>query len=125
VDKEANEPNRFGWIVEVDPFDASSTPVKHTALGRFRHEGAEMIVNKDGRVVVYTGDDAQFDYVYRFVSSERVKPGDKAHNMRLLSEGTLSVARYNEDGTVACRLRRGAPDAGERLQLAGRCDDRR
>ncbi len=101
VDKEPNEPNRFGWIVEIDPFDATSTPVKHTALGRFRHEGAEMIVNGDGRVVVYSGDDAQFDYVYRFVSTDRIRTGDKPHNMRLLSEGTLSVARYNEDGTVA------------------------
>ena len=100
VDKEPNEPNRFGWIVEIDPTDSSSAPVKHTALGRFRHEGAETIVNKDGRVVVYTGDDAQFDYVYRFVSRDTYRDGDKAHNMRLLSEGTLSVARYNEDGTV-------------------------
>ena len=100
VDKEANEPNRFGWIVEIDPTDPASIPVKHTALGRFRHEGAEVIVNKDGRVVAYSGDDAQFDYVYRFVSRERITPGNKAHNMRLLSEGTLSVARYDEDGTV-------------------------
>jgi secreted PhoX family phosphatase len=100
VDREPNEPNRLGWIVEIDPFDPRSTPVKHTALGRFRHEGAETIVNSDGRVVVYSGDDAQFDYVYRFVSRDRVRPGDKQHNMRLLSEGTLSVARYNDDGTV-------------------------
>ena len=60
------------------PLDPASTPVKHTALGRFRHEGAEMIVNKDGRVVVYSGDDSQFDYVYRFVSKETYQPGDKA-----------------------------------------------
>jgi len=100
VDKEPNESNRHGWIVEIDPFDPNATPVKHTALGRCRHEGAEMIVNKDGRVVVYSGDDAQFEYVYRFVSKERYQPGDKAYNMRLLSEGTLSVARYDEDGTV-------------------------
>ena len=100
VDKEANEPNRFGWIVEIDPFDATSTPVKHTALGRARHEGAEMIVSKSGQVVVYSGDDSPFEYVYRFVSKDRIREGDKAHNMRLLSEGTLSVARYDEDGTV-------------------------
>lgn len=101
VDKEANESNRFGWIVEIDPLDPKSIPVKHTALGRARHEGAEMIVNKSGQVVVYSGDDSPFEYVYRFVSKDRIREGDKAHNMRLLSEGTLSVARYNEDGSVA------------------------
>jgi uncharacterized protein len=101
VDRAPNEPNRFGWIVEIDPLDPASMPVKHTALGRLRHEGAETIVNGDGRVVVYSGDDAQFDYVYRFVSRDRIRPGDKAHNMRLLSEGALSVARYDDDGTVA------------------------
>lgn len=101
VDKEPNEPNRFGWIVEIDPSDAGSTPVKHTALGRFRHEGAEMVINKDGRVVLYSGDDAQFDYVYRFVSKDSYKPGDRAHNLRLLSDGALSVARFGDDGTLS------------------------
>ncbi len=100
VDKEPNEPNRFGWIVEIDPLDPHSMPVKHTALGRYRHEGAETLINKDGRVVIYSGDDARFDYVYRFVSAGRYDAGNRAANMKLLSEGTLSVAKFNEDGRV-------------------------
>src|SRR3990170_4400860 len=100
IDKEPNEPNRFGWIVEIDPSDAGSVPVKHTTLGRFRHEGAECIVNKDGRIAVYCGDDARFDYLYRFVSDGRYNPHDRAANMRLLSAGTLSVAKFHDDGKV-------------------------
>ncbi len=99
VDKEPNESNRFGWVVEIDPFDASYTPVKHTALGRFRHEGCECIVNADGRVVIYSGDDARFEYVYRFISANTMSD-NRETNKNLLSEGTLSVARFNPNGTV-------------------------
>ena len=100
ITKEPNEPNRFGYMVEIDPFDPTSTPKKRTALGRFKHEGGETILNKDGRVVVYMGDDQRFDYIYRFVTAGSYNADDRSANMDLLDEGTLSVARYNEDGTM-------------------------
>ena len=69
-----NEANRFGWIVEVDPFDPTSTPKKHSAMGRFKHEGANVIVAESGHVVAYMGDDERFDYLYKFVSAGKYRP---------------------------------------------------
>ena len=99
IDKEPHMPNKFGWVVEVDPRDPDAMPVKHTALGRFRHEGCETTVSAEGRLVVYSGDDNRFDYLYKYVSSGTVSD-DPAANSALLSDGVLYVARFDEDGTI-------------------------
>nr|WP_240757643.1 PhoX family phosphatase [Nakamurella flava] len=100
-----NEPNRFGWIVELDPFSPKEAPVKHTAMGRLKHEGANVIVGSCGQVAAYMGDDERFDYLYKFVSSKKVKPGQgkaaRAHNKTLLSEGSLYVAKFSGNSPAA------------------------
>jgi secreted PhoX family phosphatase len=97
----ANEANRFGWIVEVDPFDPTSTPKKHSSLGRFKHEGANVIVAESGHVVAYSGDDERFDYLYKFVSKDKYREGDRKHNMTLLSAGNLYVAKFTGNSPAA------------------------
>ena len=90
----ANEANRFGWIVEVDPWDPESTPVKHTNMGRFKHEGANVTISDSGHAVAYMGDDEKFDYLYKFVSKDKFIEGDREHNKKLLTDGDLFVAKF-------------------------------
>lgn len=99
VSQEPNEPNRFGWVVEVDPYDPSSVPLKRTALGRMKHEAAAGTLAPNGRWVSYTGDDERFEYLYKFVSDKSYIPGNKTHNMTILENGTLYAARFDENGT--------------------------
>ena len=128
-----NEPNRFGWIVEIDPFDPTSTPVKHTALGRLKHEGANVIVGRSRHVAAYMGDDERFDYLYKFVSSEKMKGsrrsgggscqtiGSKArqHNKTLLERGSLYVARFTGDSPAGEIDGSGTLPADQRFDGAG------
>ncbi|MGH3711880.1 MAG: PhoX family protein [Micromonosporaceae bacterium] len=96
--KHPNEAHRQGWIIELDPYSPQSTPRKHTALGRFKHEGANVIVAGNGRAVAYMGDDERFDYMYKFVSDktyrEGTSPADREHNKTLLESGSLYVAKF-------------------------------
>ncbi len=96
LSKNPNEPNRAGYIVEIDPLDPTSTPKKRTALGRFKHENAEVVIAENGHVVVYLGDDERGEYLYRFVSANKYEEGNDAANRNLLEDGKLYVARFGE-----------------------------
>ncbi len=106
ADVNPNEPHRFGWVVEIDPFAPASKPVKRTALGRFKHENAEHVIAPNGKVVVCLGDDERNEHIYKFVSSgsfDRANPTSAA-NRRLLEEGTLYVARFDAGATAGDRM---------------------
>ena len=98
LDDWRNEANTFGWIVEVDPTDPTSTPVKRTAMGRMRHEGCQPGRVRNGeKVAFYMGDDARFEYFYKFVTADAYNAN--GNNADMLDRGTLYVAQFNADGT--------------------------
>jgi secreted PhoX family phosphatase len=92
---------KYGWVMELDPYAPAAPPTKHTALGRFRHENVGMRARDGARVACYMGDDRVFGHVWKFLSRDRYRAGDahRATNQRLLSAGTLYVARFHRDGT--------------------------
>lgn len=96
--REPCEAFRFGWIVEIDPREPRRAPVKRTALGRFAHEGASPVIAPDGRIAVYMGDDDKFEYIYKFLSTDRFNAKIPAANRDLLDRGTLHVARFDAGG---------------------------
>ncbi len=98
VADEPNEPNRFGWIVEIDPFNPKSMPVKRTALGRIKHEGAKVQETREGKIVVYSGDDETFEYIYRYVSRLPWREA-RRKGMSPLDDGTLYVAKFSANGS--------------------------
>ena len=79
LSKEVNEPNKVGYVVEIDPLNPNSTPKKHTALGRFKHENAEIVISKDGKIIVYMGDDERGEYLYKYVSNESINAVSYTH----------------------------------------------
>ena len=92
-----NESNRFGWVVEIDPLDPEFTPVKRTALGRFKHEGVAIVEASDGRILAYMGDDSTNEFIYRYASAAPWREMMTA-GTHPLDEGHLSVARFDQDG---------------------------
>ncbi|MYD44621.1 MAG: PhoX family phosphatase [Gammaproteobacteria bacterium] len=112
------EENRFGWVVEIDPYDASKTPVKRTALGRFKHESCEIVIGRDNRIVAYMGDDEADEFIYKFISDEdyevMLERGDSP-----LDHGRLFVAHFDDDFTGRwIRLHDGNPIIRRRVGRA-------
>ena len=99
LNQHPNEPNRFGWIVEFDPYDPESKPTKRTAMGRFSHENVAHNIGEDSRIAFYSGDDDEFEYVYKYITNKSWDGTQGIYNGKLLDDGVLYVAHFDENGT--------------------------
>ncbi|WP_249597516.1 PhoX family protein [Peribacillus frigoritolerans] len=114
----ALNPTHYGWVVEIDPSDPKSTPKKHSMLGRFSHENAVMTLGKSGRVVVYSGDDANDQCVYKFISDDVYRPDLGKQNSLLLEKGTLYVADMGANKWIPLDLNK-TPKLREKYKTQG------
>ena len=122
IDDYRNEANQFGYVVEIDPYNPSARPVKRTAMGRFSHEGAiPGLIQTGQQIAFYMGDDARGEYCYKYVTADAWDPARVTElRDRMLDEGMLYVARFNEDGTGTwLALDFDDPVTGPMLQQAG------
>jgi hypothetical protein len=90
---------KYGWMVEIDPANSDFRPLKHTILGRFRHENITMRVEAGKQLVAYMGDDRRGGHTWKFVSEGIAANPEDKQNSGLFAEGTLYCARYNANGT--------------------------
>jgi secreted PhoX family phosphatase len=97
---EPNEPNRFGWVLEVNPKDIGAIPIKRTALGRMKHEYTTAVTGSSGRCVVYLSDDQAGECFYKFISTRPIDTDNPANNRDLLDDGLLYAAKFYDDGDV-------------------------
>ena len=108
----------YGWVVEIDPYSPDSKPKKHTMLGRFAHENAVMTLGRSGRLVVYSGDDANDECLYKFVSDGVYNPSRGKQNSQLLEQGTLYVADLGSLKWIPLDLNK-TPELQEKYQTQG------
>jgi secreted PhoX family phosphatase len=98
-----NEPQTFGYNVEIDPANVSSVPSKRMAMGRFAHEACVHSIPVVGKpLAFYMGCDSRNEYIYKFVSAQNWDAADVGGGIaagdKYLNEGKLYVAKFNSTG---------------------------
>lgn len=91
--------NKYGWMVEVDPANPDDYGVKHSWLGRFRHEAVAVRAVAGKQLAVYSGCDRRGGHLYKFVSSGTISDITNKSNSALMADGMLYAAKFNADGT--------------------------